>query len=200
MWNEAAKSRLYLPDTGGAYFNSKTLLHEGNVGNYAALKDGSNASGTWGINISGNSNTASVLKSTRYDTDDPSPNTTVGATFQFSNLASIGWCNVLTMKSYGDSNYTAAQLITPGDNPGKDSDYSGNMRWRQGRNSTWLGWKTILDSSNTYINNNTITINGASITPLTQHQSLANYVTLDTNQTITGAKTFTQALATNSYI
>jgi hypothetical protein len=55
---------------------------------------------------------------------------------------------VLTLKSYTDNNYTAAQLATPAGNPGKDSDYSGTMRWRQGRNSTWLSWKTILDSSN----------------------------------------------------
>ena len=49
---------------------------------------------------------------------------------------------------------------------------------------------TVLHSGNTYINSGTITINGNSITPLTQHQSLSNYVTLNTAQTITGLKTF----------
>lgn len=49
----------------------------------------------------------------------------------------------------------------------------------------------LLNNKNTYINSGTITINGTSITPLTSHQSLANYVTLNTAQTITGAKTFT---------
>lgn len=48
----------------------------------------------------------------------------------------------------------------------------------------------ILDASNTFINSGVITINGTSITPLTSHQSLANYVTLNTNQTISGLKTF----------
>lgn len=49
----------------------------------------------------------------------------------------------------------------------------------------------VLHTGTTYINSGTITINGTSITPLTSHQSLANYVTLDGTQTITGAKTFT---------
>lgn len=48
----------------------------------------------------------------------------------------------------------------------------------------------ILDASNTFINNGVITINGTSITPLTQHQSLSNYVTLDTYQKIVGQKLF----------
>lgn len=50
--------------------------------------------------------------------------------------------------------------------------------------------KTVLHSGNTYINSGTITINGSSITPITSHQSLANYVTLNTGQIITGFKTF----------
>jgi riboflavin synthase alpha subunit len=42
-------------------------------------------------------------------------------------------------------------------------------------------YNALLHAGNTYINNGTITINGTSITPLTSHQSLANYVTLNTN-------------------
>lgn len=49
---------------------------------------------------------------------------------------------------------------------------------------------TILHSGNSHIKNGVITINGTSITPLTAHQSLANYVTLNTAQTISGVKTF----------
>lgn len=51
-------------------------------------------------------------------------------------------------------------------------------------------WRKILTELNTKIENGVITINGTSITPLTQHQSLANYVTLNTAQSITGKKTF----------
>ena len=52
------------------------------------------------------------------------------------------------MRSYTDNNYTSSQIITPADNPGTDTGYSGDMKWRQGRNSTWLDWKTLLDSNN----------------------------------------------------
>ena len=71
----------------------------------------------------------------------------------------------------------------------------------QGVPSIYLGTgsnKTILHSGNSYINNGTITINGTSITPLTQHQDLSNYVTLNTAQTITGSKTFTSLLKLNT--
>lgn len=51
-------------------------------------------------------------------------------------------------------------------------------------------WFDILHTGNTGISNGTITINGTSITPITSHQDLSNYVTLNTNQTITGLKTF----------
>ena len=88
-----------------------------------------------------------VLQSVRYDSDDPTPKTTVGVTFQFSQLPH-GWSNVLTMKSYSDNNYTTAQLCTPATNPGKDTGYSGDMRWRQGRNETWSAWKIVVDSTN----------------------------------------------------
>lgn len=51
-------------------------------------------------------------------------------------------------------------------------------------------YKKLLHSGNTYISGGAITINGSSITPLTAHQSLDNYVTLNTNQTISGRKKF----------
>ena len=87
----------------------------------------------------------------RFDSDNPLPNSKNGLTFQFSyNLGSgaSGWWNVLNMRSYTDNNYTSSQIITPANNPGTDTGYSGDMKWRQGRNSTWLDWKTILDSNN----------------------------------------------------
>lgn len=48
----------------------------------------------------------------------------------------------------------------------------------------------ILHSGNSHIKDGVITINGATITPITSHQSLANYVTLNGKQDITGEKTF----------
>ena len=103
------------------------------------------------------SHTHTVLTPERFDTNPPAPSHKYGLTFQFSqNLGTgaLGWYNVLNMRSYADPNYTSAQIITPADNPGKDTGYSGDMKWRQGRNSTWLDWKTIIDSSNytNYVN------------------------------------------------
>lgn len=51
-------------------------------------------------------------------------------------------------------------------------------------------WHTVMTDKNTKISGGTITINGTSITPLVQHQSLANYVTKNTAQEISGGKTF----------
>lgn len=53
---------------------------------------------------------------------------------------------------------------------------------------------SILDASSTYIKDGVIVINGTSITPLTSHQSLANYVTLNGDQTISGKKTFSSQI------
>jgi hypothetical protein len=70
------------------------------------------------------------LNAERFDTDAPLPNTYTGLTFQFSNNVDQGWSNVLTMRSYNDYNYTCAQIITPANNPSKDTGYSGDMKWR----------------------------------------------------------------------
>lgn len=60
----------------------------------------------------------------------------------------------------------------------------------RGVSGTGGTWHTVLTDKNTKITNGTITINGTSITPLVQHQSLANYVTTNTAQRISGGKTF----------
>ena len=86
---------------------------------------------------------------------------------------------------------------------GVTSDFSGgypyqlaftenqNIWFRKASSSTaWNSWLKILHSSNTHITNGVITINGSSLTPITSHQSLANYVTLNSTQTISGSKTF----------
>lgn len=48
----------------------------------------------------------------------------------------------------------------------------------------------ILHSGNSHIKDGVITINNQTITPITSHQSLANYVNLNGKQEITGEKTF----------
>lgn len=57
----------------------------------------------------------------------------------------------------------AAQMAVP---------TTGNIQWRAQSGTAWQAWRTLLDSGNTYLSGGVITINGASITPLTSHQTL----------------------------
>ena len=50
--------KLGLSDAGVGFLDSNTLIHSGNYNSYSPKLDGTGASGTWGINISGNAATA----------------------------------------------------------------------------------------------------------------------------------------------
>lgn len=102
----------------------------------------------------------------------------------------ISYCAILSVSAGSERRYF--QIIG-----GKGGT---NLRWRTtNSDGTALGAvKTLLDSTNTYLSNGTITINGASIKPLISHQSLANYVTLNTAQTISGNKTFSGLVTTKA--
>ena len=52
---------LGIKDDGTGYIDSNTILHSGNYNSYAPKLDGTGASGTWGINISGKANIANNL-------------------------------------------------------------------------------------------------------------------------------------------
>lgn len=67
-------------------------------------------------------------------------------------------------------------------------------------NHAWNVEHLLLHEGNTHIKNGVITIAGKTITPLTSHQSLANYVTLNTAQNITGLKTFKAASTKDALI
>ena len=130
------------------YINKNAILHAGNtkITSGTITINGTNITPL--TSLPSHDHTIYTLTSTRHDSDAPAPNSKNGLTFQFSYNIDSNWSNVLMMKSYSDDNYTCSQIITPAGNPGKDTGYSGDMKWRQGRNSTWLGWKTILDSNN----------------------------------------------------
>ena len=101
------------------------------------------------------------------------------------------------MRSYTDSNYTSSQIITPAGNPGTDTGYSGDMKWRQGRNSTWLDWKTILDSNNytTYCTPANIGAATSSHTHTGSEVILTGYLHRDSYETINENDTVNQAIA-----
>jgi hypothetical protein len=103
------------------------------------------------------------------------------------NLIS-GYANywsVINLGSYTSSGFRT-QIAMPYQNSLTDSD----LFIRTANGADWRAWRKVLHDGNTKITNGTITINGTSITPLVQHQSLANYVTTNTAQRISGGKTF----------
>lgn len=76
--------------------------------------------------------------------------------------------------------------------------YKGNTNYYV-TNPDWSAIYKLLHSGNSNISGDVITINGSSITPITSGSlstALSNYVTLDTPQIITGAKDFTNPIAT----
>ena len=56
--------RIYGTDTNDIKWGDNNLLHSGNYNSYAPTLTGTGASGTWGINISGNAATADVIATT----------------------------------------------------------------------------------------------------------------------------------------
>lgn len=91
----------YSDGTGSIRTNVwKSIIHEGNFNSYAPKLDGTGASGTWGINISGNANTATSATSSSYARNLLGRNTSgsdYGATD--GNLVFAEW------NTYGDNRW-----------------------------------------------------------------------------------------------
>ena len=113
-------------------------------------------------------------------------------TFSGNPLVAKNAGNLMTL--YSTNNWNAMSFIINADNEATRK-YSHIVMRDDSKfviaNSVWDTEYLLLHGGNTNIKNGVITIAGQTITPLTSHQSLANYVTLDTAQTITGEKTFT---------
>lgn len=95
--------------------------------------------------------------------------------FEFKNGALRLWINQYTPTKTSELTNDSGFLTQHQDISGKADS------------ATTLAGYGITDAK---IENGTITLGSNTITPLTAHQSLSNYVTLDGNQTITGEKTF----------
>lgn len=136
------------------------LLHSGNYNSYVPKLDGTGASGTWGINISGNaaSSTQSLLLSSTSDAKgalgvyfhrDISAPSKVGNT---EGNGAWGHPSDSQDKSYGnasilrigwDTTYYTDIFTGPNIASGKYG-----LQWRQIVNGTANDWKMLLDSSN----------------------------------------------------
>ena len=58
LYTYTGPHKLGLKDDGNGYIDSNIILHSGNYNSYSPKLDGTGATGTWGINISGNAATA----------------------------------------------------------------------------------------------------------------------------------------------
>jgi hypothetical protein len=135
------------------------LLHSGNYTTYTVKKDGTGASGTWGINITGNANTLDNIDSTGF------------LRYYNGNNAGITNADVVNTTSYAWTVSTTGGGITTATKPsGMDNAWgvlhmhlhtgnyamqlgfggtTGNLYVRNAYNSaTFGGWRTILDSGN----------------------------------------------------
>lgn len=96
----------------------------------------------------------------------------------------VGDAHILHME-WDNSLSWAGQLAVP---------TQGSMQWRYQNGTTWQAWRTLLDSGNTYLSGGVITINGASITPLTAHQTLDHINNLGNLAAVSGTTTMPSGL------
>ena len=116
------------------------LLHSSNYTSYTVKKDGTGASGTWGINISGNAATATNATNASSATTAYTGRHLPIAFYGSNTAGTAGWYKVGTFSQSGHSDYNLNLLIT-----------SGYSRQAQGllhihtrcNNSTTIGIQTI---------------------------------------------------------
>lgn len=178
--NPAANEMLFYTSNGSSYTSAWTrVLTHRNYTNYTVTKTGGGASGTWGISITGNAATAGKLK--LVNCYNGTTNNDLWSTIKTSNSSYIGTATVYEVyndggpTTYGEvldivsihSNHWQPQLWF-------DFGKTGSIRHRNKdyNNSTWGSWYVLLDNNN-YVG----TLD-------------SRYVTLTTNQTVSGIKTF----------
>lgn len=174
-------SNYYLTDSN--WVHEYKILHSGN----SSIKDGV-------ITINNTSITPLTSHQSLSNYVTLNGDQTITGRKTFDNSIVMGTSNYI----YGINEAGGSMLHFDGErtvigSSGASSTKSTNIRSNTG-NVTINENKTILHTGNSYIKDGVITINGSSITPLTTHQSLSNYVTLNTAQTVTGTKTFTQEI------
>ena len=157
IWQDAVGKYSLVVGKNLLTYNTYPLLHSGNYTSYTVSKTGDGASGTWGINISGNASAAGALTN--------NSTTEVSNRLRYhqisNNLSSVGstaaggaWGTPLESQ---DSIYGNGQIlrlgwaqeyytdIFTGPN-GMGSNYG--IQFRQVVSSVAQGWRVLLDTSN----------------------------------------------------
>lgn len=144
--NPAANEMLFYTSNGSGYISAWTrVLTHRNYTNYTVTKTGGGASGTWGISITGNAATASILKSS--GNKSAISGTTLGDSglrlYQvYSNGYPATYGNLLNIGGLG---YGELLCEWKGDTS------PGHLYYRSKRDvveTAWSQWVTVLDSSN----------------------------------------------------
>lgn len=194
----------------GTWGEWQTVLSSNNYTDYTVKKDGTGASGTWGIDITGNAATATKATSATKATQDGNGNV-ISSTY----LPLTGGSMTGTIVSS-----SAAQVLrwtssaTSVNSTGCSWYGLGTYRADDGYNwlniSNYWGINFTTTSSNRFTHNGNIIITSANIgsqsvasaTKATQDGAgnviTSKYVTIDTTQTISGAKTFSKETTISS--
>lgn len=174
----AANEMLFYTSNGSGYTSAWTrVLTHRNYTTYTVTKTGSGASGTWGISITGNANTATKLNSRGRLTALSGTNageTGLSMYEAYSNGYPSAFGNLIHLGGSSAAGRGELLLGWAGSNGGYASVYYRNKR--DVSTANWSSWVTLLDSSNY-----------TSFTNANYVQSLGtngNYVTWTKNNTV----------------
>lgn len=123
------------------------FLNTGNYNSYVPSTTGANASGTWGISITGNAATATTTDKingrTFYCRD--SGNALSQDSYYYNGL---GYVNGVSLFGQSDGGMYAAAYSTSWVHQIYGDFRTGQIAVRGKNNGTWQSWRTVLDSSN----------------------------------------------------
>lgn len=196
----------------GVYGSWKTVLSSNNYTDYVPQKDGTGASGTWGISITGNAATAT--KATSADSATKATQDGNGNVISSTYLPLTGGSMTGTIASSASQILRWTYSATSVNSTGCSWYGLGTYRADDGYNwlniSNYWGINFTTTNSNRFTHNGNIIITSANIgsqsvasaTKATQDGAgnviTSKYVTIDTVQTISGAKTFSKETTISS--
>lgn len=194
------------------YGDWKTLLDSTNYTSYTVKKDGTGASGTWAIDITGNAATAT--KATSADSATKATQDSDGNPINSTYLKLIGGSMTGTIATSASQILRWTPSATSVNSTGCSWYGLGTYRADDGVNwlniSNYWGINFTTTSSNRFTHNGNTIITSANIgsqsvasaTKATQDGAgnviTSKYVTIDTTQTISGAKTFSKETTISS--
>ena len=186
----------------------QTVLSSNNYTDYVPKKDGTGASGTWGISITGNATTATKATSATKATQDGNGNVISSTYLPLTGGVITGDLKVDGYLLGGSSSSTNHALLLG--HTGQDYmnfyEFGGLFQFYQSQSgtNTLLGKITSNGWEGNVVGNVTGNLSGnaSSATKATQDGAgnviTSKYVTIDTAQTISGAKTFSKETTISS--